>query len=70
MAACLLFFGFLQSGEVTVRSEANSDAGVHLNFPNVAIDSKHNLFMMRIPVHTKVSKTDPFCKGIHILGDN
>jgi len=70
VAACLWFFEFLQAGEVTVRSEANSDAGVHLNFPNVAIDSKYNPFMIRIPIHTKVSKTDPFCKGIHILGDN
>jgi len=35
-----------------------------------AIDSKYNPFMIRIPIHTKVSKTDPFCKGIHILGDN
>jgi len=59
VAACLWFFEFLQAGEVTVRSEANSDAGVHLNFPNVAIDSKYNPFMIRIPIHTKgITKND------------
>jgi len=64
-AACLCFFGFFRAGEITVPSEADYDAGVHLNLPDVAVDNKHNPSMMRI--HIKASKTDPFRKGIHIF---
>ena len=64
-AACLCFFGFLRAGEITVPSEAEYDTGVHLNFPDIAVDSKHNPSLIR--VHIKASKTDPFRKGIQLF---
>ena len=64
-ASCLCFFGFLRAGELTVPTEAEYDAGVHLNFSDVALDSKCNPSFLR--VHIMASKTDPFRKGIHIF---
>ena len=64
-ASCLCFFGFLRAGELTDPTEAEYDAGVHLNFSDVALDSKCNPSFLR--VHIMASKTDPFRKGIHIF---
>ena len=64
-ASCLCFFGFLRAGELTVPTEAEYDAGVHLNFADVAVDSKCNPSLLR--VHIKASKTHPFRKGIYIF---
>ena len=57
---------FLRAGELTVPSDADYDSGVHLNFPNVAVDSESNPSLLR--VHIKASKTDRFRKGIHFFG--
>ena len=65
VASCLCFFGFLRAGELTVPTEPDYDPGVHLNFSDVAVDSKSNPSLLR--VHIKASKTDPFRKGIHIF---
>ena len=64
-AACLGFFGFLRVGEFTVPSDNSYDPGVHLNFEDVAIDSKLNPLIMRVTI--KASKTDPFRQGVEIF---
>jgi len=65
-ASCLCCFGFLRAGEITFPTEAVYDPGVHLNFSDVAVDSKSNPSLLR-GIHIKPSKTDPFRKGIHIF---
>ena len=64
-AVCLCFFGFLRAGEMTVPSDHAYDPGVHLNFNDIAIDSKINPSIMRVTI--KASKTDPFRQGIEIF---
>ena len=64
-AVCLCFFGFLRAGEMTVPSDHAYDPGVHLNFDDIAIDSKINPSIMRVTI--KASKTDPFRQGIEIF---
>ena len=57
--------GFLRAGEMTVPSDHAYDPGVHLNFDDIAIDSKINPSIMRVTI--KASKTDPFRQGIKIF---
>ena len=38
-ACCSCFFGFLQSGEATISSEAAYDGSIHLNMSDMAVDS-------------------------------
>ena len=64
-AACLCFSGFLRAGEMTVLSDKLYDPGVHLNFEDVAINSKLNPSIMRVNI--KASKMDPFCQGVEIF---
>ena len=64
-AACLCFFGFLRSGEVVVPSDSGFDPGVHLCFGDVSVDSR--LAPSCIQVVLKVSKTDPFRKGVALV---
>ena len=49
-AAALCFFGFLRSGVLTVQSETGYDAGVHLSFQDVLVDSltEPQVLQMRI----------------------
>ena len=62
-AVCTLcFFGFLRAGEVTC--DGTFDPGTHLRFDDIAIDNPENPSVMQ--VHIKVSKTDPFRKGVDI----
>ena len=37
-ASTLCFFGFLQSGEITVPTESSFDEGAHLTFDDVTVD--------------------------------
>ena len=64
-ACCLCFFGFLRSGEVVVPSDASFNAGVHLCFEDVAVDSHIEPSTLRVTL--KASKTDPFRKGVVIV---
>ena len=47
-AASLCFFGFLRSGEMTVPEGAQYDELTHLNFRDLAVDSRENP-----PVHSR-----------------
>ena len=64
-AACLCFLGFLRAGEMTVPSDSSYDSGAHLNFGDIAINSKIDPSIMRARI--KASKTDPFCHGVDIF---
>ena len=63
-AASLCFFGFMRSGELTIRSVSSYDESAHLSFNDVAVDCTHDPRILR--VHLKASKTDPFRVGINI----
>ena len=56
-AACVCFFDFFRSGEITVPS-TNGYAGVHLSMADLAVDKAINPKMLRLCL--KSSKTDPF----------
>ena len=58
------FFGFLRSGEFTVKSAQSYDPDACLMFQDVAVDSHIEPSLVR--VHLKQSKTDPFRHGIDI----
>ena len=60
----LCFFGFFRAGEITVPTDMSFDAGAHLTFEDVAIDSKESPSVMEIRL--KASKTDPYGKGVNI----
>ena len=64
-ATSLCYFGFLRAGEITVPSESAYDKGVHLNYGDVAVDSKVAPKILRVSI--KASKTDPFRKGIDVF---
>ena len=64
VACTLCFFGFFRAGEITVPTDMSFDAGAHLTFEDVAIDSKESPSVMEIRL--KASKTDPYRKGINI----
>ena len=56
-ACCLCFFGFLRSAEVVVPSDTSFDAGVHLCFGDITVDSHFEPSTLRVTL--KASKTDP-----------
>ena len=64
-ACCACYFGFLQSGEVTVPSEAAYDSSVHLNISDVAVDSTEAPLVIKLRI--KASKTDQFRKGVVVF---
>ena len=64
-ACCLCYFGFLRSGEVTVPTESGYDAGEHLNFSDISVDSISHPTLMRVKI--KASKTDPFRQGVELV---
>lgn len=61
-ACCMLFFGFMRAGEVTVPSMQQYDSDSHLSVGDVMLD---NLAAPSVVcVRIKASKTDPFRKGV------
>ena len=63
-AVCMCFFGFLRSGEVVVPTDSGYDKTVHLSYGDVRVDSTVN--PQYLEVRIKVSKTDPFRKGVTV----
>ena len=63
-ACCTCFFGFLRSGEITVPSAKEYDAGSHLSEGDVRLDSVTS--PTTVQVWIKASKTDPFRKGVSV----
>ena len=63
-ATCTCYFGFLRSGEATVPSQSAYDPAVHLSITDVSLDSQTNPQVIAIRI--KVSKTDPFRKGVTV----
>ena len=59
-ACCTCFFGFLRSGEITVPSAKEYDAGCHLSEGDVALDC--STAPSAVQVKIKASKIDPFRK--------
>ncbi len=53
-----LFHGFLRAGEITAPSDKEHDPGVHLNAPDIAVDSVTEPSALRVRI--KASKADPF----------
>ena len=64
-AACLGFFGFLRSGEMTVPTDSSYDPAVHLSRNDVAVDNAQKPAVLRVTI--KQTKTDPFRKGIDLF---
>ena len=64
-AVTLSFFGFFQSGEVTVPSDSAFDPSAHLTFEDVSVDQITDPRVLK--VHLKTSKTDPFRKGVDVF---
>ncbi len=65
VAACLGFFGFLRSGEMTVPSDAAFDPDTHLTPKDVSVDCPRKPTTMKVTI--KASKTDPFRRGVDIF---
>ena len=65
LAIPLCYFGFLRAGEITVPSESAYDKGAHLNYGDVAVDSKAAPKILRVSI--KASKTDPFRQGVDVF---
>lgn len=63
-AACMCFFGFLRSGEVTIPSDKTFDPQLHLTFGDVLVDSTTEPSYIQVKI--KASKTDPFRKGVSV----
>ena len=63
-ACCTCFFGFLLSGEITVPSAKEYDAGSHLSEGDVRLESVTS--PTTVQVRIKDSKTDPFRKGVSV----
>ena len=63
-ASTLCFFGFFRAGEITTPSDSSYDPGNHLSLDDIAVDIPEAPSMLQ--VHLKVSKTDPFRKGIDV----
>ena len=64
-AACLCFFGFFRSGEITVPSTRTFDPAVHLSWGDVAVDNPASPTAIR--VYLKRSKCDQFGKGAEVF---
>ena len=64
-ASTLCFFGFFRAGEITVPSDQLYDPNSHLGYPDIAVDNLSRPSVLR--VHLKVSKTDPFRRGIDVF---
>ena len=63
-AVTMCFCGFLRSGEVVVPSPSSFDPSLHLCYGDVMVDSNDTPSIVQIRI--KISKTDPFRKGIFV----
>ena len=65
-ASTLCFFGFFRAGEITTTCTSTSsyDPRSHLSLDDIAVDNPAAPSILQ--VHLKVSKTDPFRKGIDV----
>ena len=63
VAACVCFFGFFCSGEITVPSTQTSDPAVHLSWGDIAVDNPPSPTAI-FWVYLKRSKCDQFGKGV------
>ena len=64
-AACLCFFGFFRSGEITIPSLGAFDPRVHLSWGDVAVDNAFNPSILQVSL--KRSKCDQFGKGVQVF---
>ena len=66
-----LFLWFFRSGEIT-KSTSHYDPSIHLSIQDIALDSRHHPSLVQF--NLKLSKTDPFRKGVEVVightGDN
>jgi hypothetical protein len=62
VAAIMCFFGFLRFGEVVAPSDSGFDSSRHLTYTDVNVDSQ--AAPRYLDVRIKVSKTNPFRKGV------
>ena len=62
------FFGFMQAGEFTIPSDRSYDPSCHLSVSDVAVDSHSKPSLLQ--VHLRMSKTDPFRRGVSIYLGN
>ena len=58
-AASMCFFGFFQSGELTVPTASAFDEPVHLEWGDVAVDDK--ILPASVRIHLKALKCDQLC---------
>ena len=65
VACTMCFFGFLRVGEIAVPSSQSYDAGAHLSVADVTLDNREQPSLVQVTI--KVSKTDPFRKGVVIF---
>ncbi len=61
---CLAFFAFLRAGELTVPSDREYDATVHLSRGDIEIENPRS--PSALSVRIKQSKTDPFRRGVSL----
>ena len=59
-----VFFGFLRSGEATIRTSTSFDPESHLPFADVALDFPTS--PTKVLLRIKASKTDPFRQGVTV----
>lgn len=64
-AVTTCFFGFLRSGEITVKANETYDKATHLAFEDVASDSRSAPTFVQLTL--KASKTDPFRQGTKVV---
>lgn len=64
-ACCLGYFKFLRMGEMTVPAQDEYDPKVHLHCDDIRMDNAEARKVLRVSI--KVSKTNPFRKGIDIF---
>lgn len=64
-ATTLCFFGFLRSGEVTIQADNAFDPATHITFNDISVDDIQTPSVVK--VRLKMSKTDPFHKGVDII---
>ena len=64
-ACCLMIFGFLRTGELTVPSDKAYDPLVHLNQSDIAVDNPSQPTVIWVTI--KHSRTGPFQKGLNLF---
>ena len=64
-AACLCFFGFFRSGEITIPSLEAFDPGRHLSWGDIAVDNAVNPSTLQVSL--KRSKCDQFGRGVQVF---